>query len=164
MESEAPYFGLWETVTISGLLPAQTYYFALKAADEVPNWSEMSNVAEVYLSPAIPPDVNGRWVGIAREASDLQFPWDELDLVLNLNQSGYTVTGTYRLGAYSGSLHSGTFLGNRLVFVIRFESMNFAYVFTGELLEDHIDGLLLIETISTGEIIPAGTWYVDRVG
>jgi len=36
-----------ETFTISGLIPNTTYYFALKASDEVPNWSALSNVASV---------------------------------------------------------------------------------------------------------------------
>ncbi len=33
-----------ETFTVTGLNPATTYYFALKVADEVPNWSALSNV------------------------------------------------------------------------------------------------------------------------
>ncbi len=33
-----------ETFTVTGLNPATTYYFALKVADEVPNWSGLSNV------------------------------------------------------------------------------------------------------------------------
>ena len=37
--------GSSETFTINGLTPNTTYYFALKTADEVPNWSGLSNVA-----------------------------------------------------------------------------------------------------------------------
>jgi uncharacterized delta-60 repeat protein len=33
-----------ETFTVTGLSPGTTYYFALKTADEVPNWSGLSNV------------------------------------------------------------------------------------------------------------------------
>jgi len=33
-----------QTVTVAGLLPSTTYYFAIKTADEVPNWSVLSNV------------------------------------------------------------------------------------------------------------------------
>lgn len=36
--------GTPETLTVTGLTEATTYYFALKTADEVPNWSPMSNV------------------------------------------------------------------------------------------------------------------------
>jgi len=33
-----------EELTVDGLLPSTTYYFAVKAGDEVPNWSAISNV------------------------------------------------------------------------------------------------------------------------
>lgn len=36
--------GTLETVTITGLTPSTTYWFAVKTADEVPNWSGLSNV------------------------------------------------------------------------------------------------------------------------
>lgn len=36
--------GSAETFTVTGLNPATTYYFAIKTADEVPNWSVLSNV------------------------------------------------------------------------------------------------------------------------
>ncbi len=36
--------GSAETVTVHGLVPSTTYYFAIKARDEVPNWSILSNV------------------------------------------------------------------------------------------------------------------------
>lgn len=37
--------GVGETFTIKGLKDNKTYYFALKAVDEVGNWSDLSNVA-----------------------------------------------------------------------------------------------------------------------
>jgi chitodextrinase len=36
--------GFAESFTVGGLSPSTTYYFAIKTADEVPNWSEISNV------------------------------------------------------------------------------------------------------------------------
>jgi chitodextrinase len=36
--------GTSQTVTVTGLSPATTYYFAMKTADEVPNWAGVSNV------------------------------------------------------------------------------------------------------------------------
>jgi len=33
-----------ESFTVTGLQPATTYFFAIKAADEIPNWSALSNV------------------------------------------------------------------------------------------------------------------------
>lgn len=42
----APHIGgAAETFTITGLWASTTHYFAVKTADEVPNWSEMSNQA-----------------------------------------------------------------------------------------------------------------------
>jgi len=36
--------GTQQTVTVGGLSPATTYWFAIKTADEVPNWAGISNV------------------------------------------------------------------------------------------------------------------------
>ncbi len=44
--------GMW----VEGLAPGNTYYFACKIADEVPNWSGLSNVVEVTL-PEVPDTV-----------------------------------------------------------------------------------------------------------
>ncbi|RKY87976.1 hypothetical protein DRQ11_04880, partial [candidate division KSB1 bacterium] len=44
--------GTTETFVITGLQPSTTYYFALKTSDEVPNWSEMSNVLEATTPAA----------------------------------------------------------------------------------------------------------------
>jgi hypothetical protein len=37
--------GSTQSYTVTGLNPNTTYYFAMKTADEVPNWSNLSNVA-----------------------------------------------------------------------------------------------------------------------
>ena len=52
-----------ESFTIDGLAPSTTYYFAIKAADEIPNWSTLSNVvAKTTLdeqdAPAVVADLN----------------------------------------------------------------------------------------------------------
>ncbi len=47
--------GTTETFTIDGLNASTTYYFAIKTADEIPNWSPISNVVNVSTSPE---DVN----------------------------------------------------------------------------------------------------------
>ena len=46
--------GSAETFTVTGLQPGTTYYFAMKVADEVPNWSALSNLLQVTT---LPPDV-----------------------------------------------------------------------------------------------------------
>lgn len=47
--------GTSQTVTVTGLAAATTYYFAMKTADDVPNWSGMSNV--ISKATAVAPDV-----------------------------------------------------------------------------------------------------------
>lgn len=39
--------GSAETFTVINLTPNTVYYFAIKTADEVPNWSDLSNVAMI---------------------------------------------------------------------------------------------------------------------
>lgn len=43
-----------QSVTVTGLTPATTYWFALKTADEVPNWSGISNI--VSRTTPVAPD------------------------------------------------------------------------------------------------------------
>lgn len=40
-----------ETLAVTGLQPGHSYHFALKTAEEIPNWSEISNVAGVSTLP-----------------------------------------------------------------------------------------------------------------
>jgi len=46
--------GSTETYTVDVLEPGTQYYFAIRTADEVPNWSGISNVAAVTTSPDSP--------------------------------------------------------------------------------------------------------------
>lgn len=48
--------GTLQGFTVTGLAASHTYYFALKTADEVPNWSGLSNVASGSTLPPAPPD------------------------------------------------------------------------------------------------------------
>lgn len=48
--------GQAEGLLVTGLIGGTPYYFAIKAGDEVPNWSSLSNVLEVTT---LPPDVTG---------------------------------------------------------------------------------------------------------
>ncbi|RKX29852.1 MAG: hypothetical protein DRP46_06595, partial [Candidatus Zixiibacteriota bacterium] len=56
-ESSPQAAGATETFTVTGLDPEQTYYFAIKTADEVPNWSGISNIANgtTQAEPTVPP-------------------------------------------------------------------------------------------------------------
>ena len=44
--------GTRQTVTVTGLQPATTYYFAIKTGDDVPNWSPISNVMQATTTVA----------------------------------------------------------------------------------------------------------------
>ncbi len=43
--------GTTQRALVTGLTPGATYYFALRARDEVSNWSGLSNVRQVTMSP-----------------------------------------------------------------------------------------------------------------
>jgi hypothetical protein len=158
MKSTAPYLGLHETVTISGLLPAERYYFAMKAADEVPNWSAMSDVAEVLVRPL---NVSGRWVGLIYD----YYPWlrGDVRIDLDLVDNGGKVTGTYEFDQYQGTLQSGFCRGGNVVLNVRVESHDTDYLFTGDLEGNRIHGICWIQSISTGEVYRTFSWYVERV-
>jgi len=47
--------GSQETFTVAGLQQEATYYFALKTADEIPNWSALSNVVSATTPDEVPP-------------------------------------------------------------------------------------------------------------
>jgi hypothetical protein len=47
--------GVQESLMVTGLTSNRTYYFAIKAADEVPNWSAISNVVNGTTLDVIPP-------------------------------------------------------------------------------------------------------------
>ena len=46
------------------LMTGTTYYFAIKTADEVPNWSGISSILVIYVPDIIPPAViiDLRWI------------------------------------------------------------------------------------------------------
>jgi hypothetical protein len=46
--------GTAQSMTVTGLLPETTYFFALKSADEVPNWSALSTVVQKTTSAVVP--------------------------------------------------------------------------------------------------------------
>lgn len=63
--------GSAETFEVTGLQPGTSYYFAIKTADEIPNWSELSNViARSTLPEDTPPgDVSTLVAGTPTQAT-----------------------------------------------------------------------------------------------
>ena len=59
--------GTAEAVTVAGLSPGTRYWFALKTADEVPNWSTLSNVVDAVTAST--PDTTPPGVGLYAPAN-----------------------------------------------------------------------------------------------
>ncbi len=59
---------------MTGLSPDTTYYFALKAADEVPLWSAISNVATAYTDNTPPAAVTDLAATVV-DATTVQLSW-----------------------------------------------------------------------------------------
>ncbi|MEA2030879.1 MAG: fibronectin type III domain-containing protein [candidate division Zixibacteria bacterium] len=65
-----------ETFTVEGLDPSTMYYFAIKTADEVPNWSDLSNVPSVTTDPEeIPPSDIEDLIALVSTASTISLGW-----------------------------------------------------------------------------------------
>ena len=66
-------------MNITGLLPDTDYYFAMKTADEVPNWSTLSNVAAIRTGPSssdiIPPAAVTNLAGTWPSGSTIDVTW-----------------------------------------------------------------------------------------
>jgi phosphodiesterase/alkaline phosphatase D-like protein len=68
--------GATETFEVTGLSPNTTYYFAVKAADEVPNWSPLSNIATETTAPEdTPPAVVANLAVGAAASTSLTVTW-----------------------------------------------------------------------------------------
>ena len=94
--------GAIQSKTVSGLSPNTTYYFAIKAADETPNWSAVSNSpsAQTIVGPDItPPVIQNIQITIGQPGT-----WPSQGSVYFqsqvVDQDG--VTGTIRVGKTTG--------------------------------------------------------------
>ena len=67
--------GATDSVSVRGLSPAQTWYFILRTADEVPNWSNFSNVA--IRSPYVDATPPGPITDLVNAATVAQTPPSE---------------------------------------------------------------------------------------
>jgi len=74
--------GSSESFSVTGLNPATTYYFGIKTADEVPNWSELSNVASAATEaePTVPdpPVLATPSNGAADISQPISFDWADI--------------------------------------------------------------------------------------
>jgi hypothetical protein len=70
--------GTEETFTVTGLQSNTTYYFAIKVADEVPNWSGISNIrvaATDAVADEIGPDAVGTLAAGGATSSSIALGW-----------------------------------------------------------------------------------------
>ncbi len=70
--------GTAQSVTLNGLTPDTPYFFAMKTADEVPNWSGLSNVAQATTAPppdATPPAAVADLEAIPADSTDVLLTW-----------------------------------------------------------------------------------------
>ena len=84
--------GNTEYFTITGLLPGATYYVALKAADAVPNWSPLSNVAVKTTCTGVCVGMTGNVDGSRDNVVNLT---DLALLLAYLSNPASTITATF---------------------------------------------------------------------
>ena len=68
--------GTAQTMEVTGLQPSTSYYFAIKAADEVPNWSGLSNVVlKTTLAESTPPAAIANLSAPSSTAASVTLNW-----------------------------------------------------------------------------------------
>ncbi len=97
--------GTGETFTVTGLTENTTYFFALKTADEVPNWSGLSNVANATTPPAPLPQFVLKWGSFGSGDGQFNLP---KDIAVDGSGNVYVADGSNaRIQKFDGT---GTFL------------------------------------------------------
>lgn len=86
--------GSREEIIVNGLTPGTTYYFAIKSADEVPNWSPLSNVASTTTTGGDTqrPAPTTTLVATATSTTSIRLSWTSVgDDSLSGTPASYTV-------------------------------------------------------------------------
>jgi len=79
-----------ESFNVDGLDPGTTYYFAMKVADEVPNWSALSNLASASTIPADNP--SGIACGSWSDGNFIAADWNVMPVITGTSSIGLLVT------------------------------------------------------------------------
>ena len=101
--------GADEIFAVGGLSPNTTYYFALKAADEVPNWSGLSNSASGTTEEAAPQTMHVSAIGMSLKEAGPNV--NAIATVTIVDGLGTPVSGATVSGQWSGATNdtdSGT--------------------------------------------------------
>jgi len=94
--------GNTESFTLVGLSPSATYYSAIKTSDEVPNWSELSNIIQATTLTPPPKTLS---VSLTANPSSGTAPLNRVDLTATV--SG-TAQGTINYTFYCNRSDTGT--------------------------------------------------------
>lgn len=97
--------GTAESFTVTGLSPTTTYYFALKTADEVPNWSGLSNSPYGTTEEAAPQTMHVFAIDMSLKAAGPNL--NAMATVTIVDADGVPVSGAMVYGQWSGAT-SGT--------------------------------------------------------
>jgi hypothetical protein len=100
--------GTTQTFTVTGLTAGATYYFSLKTADEVPNWSAVSNspAGTTQAADTTPPSFVNNLAVTSTTANSVTLSWTVR------GDDGTTGTATsYDLRYSMGQLNNGNFSG-----------------------------------------------------
>ena len=106
--------GEMETVTVTGLTPGTSYFFAVKTADEVGNWSGLSNLTVAlaqghFVSAAPKAIVKGDVMYITFEAADVGFTTVSLHAETFEPKCGEDVADVLAHDDFAGGTHTITY-------------------------------------------------------
>lgn len=93
--------GTTESFTVTGLSPATTYWFALKTADEAPNWSGLSNSPSGTTKEAIPQTMHVSAIDISLKVAGPNV--NAIATVAIVDAEGTPVSGATVYGRWSGA-------------------------------------------------------------
>ncbi|MBN2385663.1 MAG: hypothetical protein JXB85_01490, partial [Anaerolineales bacterium] len=140
--------GLSQSMTVTGLAPTITYYFSIRAQDEEPNISDLSNSPSATASLPVPLEVGTH---------------DNTDLRI-IYFGSWSSTSDPNL--YGGSANSSTALASNVIFVI--DGSQFSLVYTtlptyGNL-EIYVDDVLLLTINQSGPLAYQQSWASPNLG
>ena len=96
--------GTSECLTVSGLSPATTYWFALKAADEAANWSGISNCCSATTQEAVSQAMHVSAIDMSLKAAGPNV--SAVAAVTVVDAAGLPVSGVTVYGQWSGATSS----------------------------------------------------------
>ena len=93
-----------EVMTISGLIPGATHYFAVRSRDEIPNISDMSNIASIMPVGVTLMEPLGLKSSLVDNGTHVTIEWKPVTKCIDNSPAVWTLTGynIYRSGQPNG--------------------------------------------------------------